>query len=229
MTSRTALGSSPGAVRDAEFVGAAIAQALPLQPSRGQPIPDALTAFVRERELLLVLDNLEHLLEATPLVGALLAAAPGLTILATSRTHLNLYGEKRVCGAAALACRRGVAVHRPRRRGPIATSPPTARGVAAIGEICARVDGLPLAIELAAARIRDLAPEEILTRLERRLELLTGGPRDVPARQRTLRDTILWSHELLRRLSSGCSRGWLSSAADGPRPRPTPCAATTLA
>jgi predicted ATPase/DNA-binding SARP family transcriptional activator/tetratricopeptide (TPR) repeat protein len=209
-----------GAVRDAEFVGAAIVQALPLEPTRGQSITDALTAFVRERELLLVLDNLEHLLEATPLVGELLAAAPGLAILATSRTHLNLYGESEYAvpplsrdGAVSLFTERAGAV--------LVDFALTDRGAAAVAEICARVDRLPLAIELAAARIRDLTPEEILARLGRRLELLTGGPRDVPARQRTLRDTIVWSHELLapveQRLFARLavfSGGWSVAAAD---------------
>jgi predicted ATPase/DNA-binding SARP family transcriptional activator len=207
-----------GAVREPELVGAAIVQALPLEPSRGQSMTDALSAFLRERELLLVLDNLEHLLEAAPLVGEVLAAAPGLTILATSRTHLNLYGESEYAvpplsgdGAVSLFAERARAV-----RLDFALA-----DAVAVAEICARVDRLPLAIELAAARIRDLAPEQILARLERRLELLTGGPRDVPARQRTLRDTIVWSHDLLapveQRLFARLavfSGGWSVAAAD---------------
>ena len=101
------------AVGDGELVAPAIAQALGVHPSPGQPIDDALKAYVRERELLLVLDNFEHLLEAAPLVTELLAAAPGLTILATSRTHLNLYGESEYAvPPLGLARRGGLAVRR---------------------------------------------------------------------------------------------------------------------
>src|SRR6185295_15996110 len=181
------------AVAEPELVPDAIAHELSLQPSGGQSSEDALRAFLGDRELLLVLDNLEHLLDATPLATDLLAAAPGLTILATSRTHLNLYGETEYAvpplttheDAVALFADRAAAV----RPDFVVTDP--------VGQICARLDGLPLAIELAAARIRTLEPTEILARLERRLELLTDGPRDVPARQRTLRDTLLWSYDLL--------------------------------
>ena len=140
-----------------------------------------------------MLDNLEHLLEATPLATELLAAAPGLTILATSRTHLNLYGETEYAVPPLSAREEAVALFADRA----AAVRPDFAVTDVVAEICARLDGLPLAIELAAARVRTLAPAEILARLERRLELLTGGPRDVPARQRTLRDTLLWSYDLL--------------------------------
>ncbi|MEA2478919.1 MAG: hypothetical protein QOJ07_841, partial [Thermoleophilaceae bacterium] len=181
------------AVARAEFLPHAIAQALALDQGRGQSIDDALRAFLAERELLLVLDNLEHLLDATPLATELLAAAPGLTILATSRTHLNLYGETEYAVPPLLAREDAVALFADRA----AAVRPDFAVSDMVAEICARLDGLPLAIELAAARVRTLAPAEILARLDRRLELLTGGPRDVPARQRTLRDTLLWSYELL--------------------------------
>ncbi len=181
------------AVPEPQLLPDAIAQELSLQPSGGQSSEDALRAFLVDRNLLLVLDNLEHLLDATPLATDLLAAAPGLTVLATSRTHLNLYGETEYAvpplttheDAVALFADRAAAV----RPDFVVTD--------TVADICARLDGLPLAIELAAARIRTLEPPEILARLERRLELLTDGPRDVPARQRTLRDTLLWSYDLL--------------------------------
>ena len=137
-----------------------------------------------------MLDNLEHLLEATPLATELLAAAPRLTILATSRTHLNLYGETEYAVPPLSAREDAVALFAERAGAAVRPRASTDRGDVAVAEICARLDGLPLAIELAAARIRTLTPTEILARLERRLELLTDGPRDVPARQRTLRDTL---------------------------------------
>jgi predicted ATPase/DNA-binding SARP family transcriptional activator len=181
------------AVADAELMPHAIAQALALQQSSGQTIEDALKAFFADRDLLLVLDNLEHLLEATPLATELLSAAPGLTVLATSRTHLNLYGETEYAVPPLSAREDAVTLFADRA----AAVRPDFAVSHAVAEICARLDGLPLAIELAAARIRTLEPSEILARLERRLELLTEGPRDLAARQRTLRDTLLWSYDLL--------------------------------
>ena len=181
------------AVAEPELLPDGIAAALDLQQSQGQSIADALKAFLADRELLLVLDNLEHLLEATPLATGLLAAAPRLTILATSRTHLDLYGETEYAVPPLATRDEAVALFADRA----AAVRPDFAVTDAVAEICARVDGLPLAIELAAAQVRTLAPAEILVRLERRLELLTGGPRDVPARQRTLRDTLLWSYDLL--------------------------------
>jgi predicted ATPase/DNA-binding SARP family transcriptional activator len=205
------------AVAEPALLPHAVAQALALQPSRGQSIEDALRAFLADRELLLVLDNLEHLLEATPLATELLAAAPGLTILATSRTHLNLYGETEYAVPPLSAREEAVALFADRA----AAVRPDFAVTGVVAEICARLDGLPLAIELAAARIRTLDPTEILARLERRLELLTGGPRDVPARQRTLRDTLLWSYDLLTPVEQQLfarlavfAGGWPVAAAD---------------
>ena len=176
-----------------ELVPNAIAQALGLDQSRGQPIVDALKAHFVDRELLLVLDNLEHLLEATPLATELLAAAPGLMILATSRTHLSLYGETEYAVPPLSARDEAVALFAERA----AAVRPDFAVTDVVADICARVDGLPLAVELAAAQVRTLTLPEILARLDHRLELLTDGPRDVPARQRTLRDTLVWSYDLL--------------------------------
>jgi predicted ATPase len=162
--------------------------------------------------MLLLLDNFEQVLAAAPLVATLLAASRYLQILVTSRALLRLREEREffVAPLAApdpehlksripedpsrypaveLFVQRAAAV-----RPGFALTPKNADSVAAI---CARLDGLPLAIELAAARIKLLSPEALLARLENRLALLTGGPRDAPARQQTLRDTIAWSYDLL--------------------------------
>ncbi|MBA3734139.1 MAG: hypothetical protein H0W90_02905 [Actinobacteria bacterium] len=149
-------------------------------------------ADLRDREALLVLDNFEHLLEAAPSVGELLAGAPNTKILATSRAPLRLEGEREYPldplpsdEAVELLTQRGRAV-RPGFEPDDATR-----------EICSRLDGLPLALELAASRLRSLSSAALLQRLEQRLPLLTGGRRDAPERQRTLRATIEWSYELL--------------------------------
>ncbi len=140
-------------------------------------------------ELLLVLDNFEQLVDAAPVVADLLARAPGVTALVTSQAALRLSGEHEV-PLAPLAVDAAVELFVLRARALDGADE-------AIVEICARLDGLPLAIELAAARTRLLSPAAILERLGRRLDLLTGGPRDAPARQRTLRAAIEWSHDLL--------------------------------
>jgi predicted ATPase/DNA-binding SARP family transcriptional activator len=201
---------SLAAVADPNLVQSAIAGALGVQPSQGQSHADAVEYFVRERELVLVLDNLEHLLDAAVFAGKLLAMAPGLAIVATSRTHLNLYGEfEYVVPPLSVPILHDVApldslteldairlfVERARAVQPqFALDDATAAPVA---YICTRLDGLPLAIELAAAQVRTLTIEELVARFDQRLELLIDGPRDVHARQRTLRDTIAWSYDLL--------------------------------
>jgi predicted ATPase len=197
-------------VSDPALVPSAVARALGVQQSRGQSIADALADFLRERELLLVLDNLEHLLDAAELAGELLAVAPGLTILATSRVHLNLYGEfefgvpplvlpdmRELPRLEFLAELDAIRLFVERAHAVKPSFELTSANAAAVAQICARLDGLPLAIELAAARVRTLTVDELVARLVQRLELLTGGPRDVHARQRTLRDTIAWSYDLL--------------------------------
>ncbi len=140
-------------------------------------------------ELLLVLDNFEQLVDSAPAVSDLLSRAPGVTVLVTSQAALRLSGEHEVA-LAPLAAEPAVELFTARARVADTDDP-------AVAEICRRLDGLPLAIELAAARTRALTPAAILERLSSRLDLLTGGPRDAPARQRTLRAAIEWSHDLL--------------------------------
>jgi predicted ATPase len=202
-----------------ELVPAAVAQALGLREDRGdggdEPAAPALRDLLRDalrpRALLLVLDNCEHLLPgAAPLVADLLTACPRLTVLTTSRAVLRLSGEHVVsvlpltlppadAAPPPAELLRAEAVRLFVERAQAATSdfvltPANAPEVVAL---CRRLDGLPLALELAAARARLLPPRALLARLGRRLPLLTGGPADAPARQRTLRDAIGWSHDLL--------------------------------
>ena len=173
-----------GPLTDPSLVATEIAQAV--------GAPDDLGGFLRGRELVLLLDNFEHLLDAAPTVADLLATAAGLRVLATSRAPLRISGEAEYpldpldpTDAVALFVERARAVGREIE--PDAT----------VEAVCKRLDSLPLAIELAAARVRLLAPEALLARLERALPLLTDGSRDAPERQRTLRATIEWSYDLL--------------------------------
>ncbi len=196
-------------VHDPRLVPATVAHALELRESGGRSARELLLAHLQERHLLLVLDNFEHLLGAAPLLAELLAACPRLALLLTSRAALRLRGEQRFA-VPPLAAPEDTACS-PQA---IATSPAVrlfvelARAVApdfaldtgnapAVAAICRRLDGLPLAIELAAARAGLLGPEALLRRLEHRLPLLTGGAPDLPARQQTLRQTLAWSHDLL--------------------------------
>jgi predicted ATPase len=153
---------------------------------------EELSASVRDRDVLLLLDNAEHLLGAAPALAALLAHAPRLRLLVTSRAPLHLSGEREY-PLDPLPDPEAVRlfVDRARAFGREVKSDGTVRA------ICRRLDGLPLAVELAAARTKLLDPTSLLERLERRLPLLTGGPRDAPERQRTLRAAIEWSHSLL--------------------------------
>jgi predicted ATPase/class 3 adenylate cyclase len=173
-----------GSLADSGLVSTEIARAI--------GAPDDLRGFLRGRELLLLLDNFEHLLAAAPTVAELLAGAPGLRVLATSRAPLRISGETELAldplepsAAVTLFVERARALGRDVE--PDAT----------VEAVCKRLDGLPLAIELAAARVRLLDPSALLARLERALPLLTDGSRDAPARQRTLRATIEWSYDLL--------------------------------
>jgi predicted ATPase/class 3 adenylate cyclase len=196
-------------LRDPHLVPSAIATALGIREESDQPLWKRLRQALATKQILLVLDNVEHLVEVAPAIGELLAACPGLKVLATSRLPLRLRGEREYpvppltlppasgtapeqllqSEAVRLFVARAHAV-----RAEFTLTPDTAPAVA---EITRRLDGLPLAIELAAARVRLLPPAALLARLEKRLPLLTGGPRDAPARQQTLRDAIAWSYDLL--------------------------------
>lgn len=199
---------------DPDLVASAIAGTLAVREAVGHPILDTLIETLRDKRLLLVLDNLEHLLPAAVLVADLLAACPHLKVLATSRAPLRLriehefpLGPLAVPGTVSLAAAAeptlllsayssvDLFVQRAQAAQPDFALTPT--NAAAVAEICRRLDGLPLALELAAARVRLLPPQAIAARLTHRLEFLKGGPRDAPARQKTMRDTITWSYELL--------------------------------
>jgi predicted ATPase/DNA-binding XRE family transcriptional regulator len=198
------------AIIDPGLVPSAIISALGVRgPGDASPL-ERVTAMLRQRQLLLVLDNFEHVVEAAPLVADLLATCPGLKVLVTSRVRLRVSAEHEhavpplrlaetdghasVDTAAASDAVRLFIARAQAVRAAFALTPENAAVVAAI---CRRLDGLPLAIELAAARVKVLPPMALLARLEQRLPLLTGGGRDLPARQQTMRDTIAWSHDLL--------------------------------
>jgi predicted ATPase/class 3 adenylate cyclase/DNA-binding CsgD family transcriptional regulator len=185
-------------ITDPELVPVTAARALRLPDQPGRSTMDTLLRFVRDRQLLVVLDNCEHLLDAcAELVIALLGEAPGLTLLATSREAIGVAGE--VSWRVPSLSLDGEAIElftgRARHARPDFTL--TDGNVATVGEICARLDGVPLAIELAAARVRALSLAEILDSLHDRFRLLTGGARTAVRRQQTLRASVDWSHALL--------------------------------
>ena len=205
-----------GALADAALVPPTVAAAVGIAATRERSLDERLVAYFATKRLLLVLDNLEHLPAAVPWVAMLLQRCPTLTLLVTSRAVLHLSDEQ-VYPVPPLALPE-VVQHNGRLRYPPpeqlrhnaavrlfaqrarAVAPTFTLGddvVTAVAEICRRLDGLPLAIELAAARSRVLTPPALLGRLQSRLALLGGGPQDLPARQRTLRATIGWSYELL--------------------------------
>jgi predicted ATPase/DNA-binding SARP family transcriptional activator len=183
-------------VRNPDLVASSIVHTLGLTETGGQPPTDLLKRFLREKRLLLILDNYEHLLPAAPLVTELLVEAPRVTALVTSRAALRVRGERQFpVGPLEMAAGVELFAARAQAAQPGFALTPGNREI--VIEICRRLDGLPLAIELAAARVRLFSPEALLSRLGRRLKVLTGGARDMPARQQTLRDTIAWSHDLL--------------------------------
>jgi predicted ATPase/DNA-binding CsgD family transcriptional regulator len=196
------------AVRDPALVGVALARALGLGDGIGSPA-DRLRGALRQQSALLLLDNFEHLLGAAPFLVDLLEGCPGLNILATSREPLHLYGEhvcrvpplvlphSRTSSVDDLANAEAVRLFVLRASAVDGGFALSEGNAATVAEICLRLDGLPLAIELAAARVAHLRPEAMLCRLDRRLPLLTKGPQDQPPRLRTMRDAIAWSYDLL--------------------------------
>lgn len=218
---------------DPGLVQSIVAQALGVQGAAGRPLPDTLQDALRNKQTLLVLDNFEHVLAAAHGITGLLVACPRLKLLVTSRAVLRVYGEYHFpvpqlmlpdlgqappveqlarCEAVRLFVERAQAA----RPGFSITS----ENSRALVEICHRLDGLPLAIELAAAWSTLFAPQALLARLEQRLPLLTGGARDLPPRQQTLRNALAWSYDLLeadeqtlfRRLSVFVGRCTLAAA-----------------
>src|SRR5215218_11067879 len=195
---------------EAELFLSTVAETLGVRETGEQPLDESLKDYIKERRLLLVLDNFEQVLGAAPTVTELLAAAPSLKVLATSRAPLGLYGEQEYAvpplsvpdvrhlpDFKTLSQYEAVRLFIERAKSAKVDFEVTDESAPAVAEICVRLDGLPLAIELAAARIKMLPPRAMLHRLGSRLKLLTGGARDLPERQRTLRATIEWSHALL--------------------------------
>src|SRR5713226_65347 len=197
-------------ISDPNLVLATMAQTLGLKVSGNETVAERLSAFLQKKHLLLVLDNFEQVMAAASHLLELLAACPQLKLLVTSREILHLRAEQQFSvpplalpdlthlpdsdtlaqySAVKLFIQRAQAVKHDFQVAPA--------NAAIIAEICTRLDGLPLALELAAARIKLLSPRALLTRLDRRFQVLTGGARDLPERQRTLRATIEWSYDLL--------------------------------
>jgi predicted ATPase/class 3 adenylate cyclase len=200
-----------------EDLPAAVVKTLAIVVLAGESADDAAERFLAAKRLLLLIDNFEHVLAAAPLIGRLLDACPALTVLATSREPLLLHAEERYPvaplalparttpeDADALAGVGAVALFRERARARAPDFDLDDVNAPAVAEICRRVDGLPLAIELAAARCGLLSPHEIAERLDDTLGGLGAGARDAPARQQTLRATIDWSHELLSEGEKQC-------------------------
>jgi non-specific serine/threonine protein kinase len=183
-------------VAEADLVLPSVANALGVRAEAGRPLMESILREIENLRMLLVLDNLEHLLDAAPLVGALLAGAPSLKVLATSRAPLRLAGEREYA-VPPLSDVAAVELFIARARAVRGDFPVDDDATGLIREITVQLDRLPLAIELAAARTRVLPPAALLERLDRRFELLVGGRRDQPERHRTLRATIAWSHDLL--------------------------------
>src|SRR5258708_26876864 len=195
---------------DPAFVIPAIAHSMGLMESGTQPVLELLKISQRDKQRLLVLDNFEHVIEAAPSLAELLEACPDLKLLVTSREVLRLRGEhqcavpplalpdpKRLPDNGSLAHVPSVTLFLQRVRAIQSAFQVTTDNAVTIAEICLRLDGLPLAIELAAARITLFPPKVLLARLDHRLHVLTGGARDLPLRQQTLRNTIEWSYNLL--------------------------------
>jgi predicted ATPase/class 3 adenylate cyclase len=194
---------------DASLVPSAVATALGVR-EEGSEIANRLAAMLAGKHLLLVLDNFERVVDAASVVADLLARAPEVKVLTTSRTPLHAYGEREfplapfpipnlahLPSVEALSQYEAVRLFIERAQAVKPDFTVTRANAAAVAEICSRLDGLPLAIELAAAFVKMLSPQALLKRLERRLPLLAGGARTLPLRQQTMRNTIAWSHDFL--------------------------------
>ncbi len=229
-------------LNETDLIGSTICQALDVREAAGQPPIATLKAYLRDSvraPMLLILDGFEHLIAAASVVAELVAAGSKLKVLVTSRSPLHIYGEQefpvpslavpdRASAPGELLQSDAISLFANRAASVMPDFEVTAENSVAIAEICARLDGLPLAIELAAARIKLLSPAAMRTRLEKRLQLLTGGARDLPRRQQTLRGAIDWSYDLLtpaeqklfRRLSvfvGGCTLEAAEAVCDSPR------------
>lgn len=198
-------------IREPESVLAAVARTVGLRQTSDHPLLDELKGYLRERRMLLILDNFEQVTAAAPSVAELLAYCPELHMLVTSREALHMRGEHvfpvpplglpgpdlKQPTLEQLTQYEAVRLFIERAQAVKPDFQVTNENAPAVAEICFRLDGLPLAIELATARLRLFSPQALLERIGSRLKLLRGGPRDLPARQQTLRDTINWSYELL--------------------------------
>lgn len=197
-------------INNPELISAAMAQTLGVRETAGYPLSTRLKEYLSGKHTLMVLDNFEQVIAGAPLLTELLTACPRLKVLVTSRALLHLRGEcefevppldlpdlKSQCSIEDLSASPAVLLFTERASAVSPSFMVTNENARAVGEICVRLDGLPLALELAAARVRILSPQAILGRLEHRLDLLTRGQSDLPARQQTMRGTIAWSYELL--------------------------------
>ena len=197
-------------LRDASLLPSVLAETLGVRDVAGQTLQETLEQHLRDKQMLLLLDNFEHLPSAALLVANLFEACPELTVLATSRAPLRLGGERQFplpplplpgtalqLPADILQQSPAVELFRQRAQAVMPVFELTATNGATVARICRRLDGLPLAIELAAARVKLFSPQALLDRLDRGLQLLSGGTHDLPERQQTLRDAIAWSYDLL--------------------------------
>jgi predicted ATPase/Tfp pilus assembly protein PilF len=197
-------------ITEPQLLASTIARPFGVEESAEQSLVESLEDYLRDKRLLLVLDNFEQVLEGASFVGKLLGACPKLKVLATSRTPLKLYGEQEypvpplslpdpgvMPPLEVLTQYEAVRLFVERARAVKPDFEVTSENAPAIAEICAHLDGLPLAIELAVARVKVLTPQQMLDRLGSRFRLLAKGARDLPERQRTLKATMEWSHALL--------------------------------
>jgi predicted ATPase/DNA-binding NarL/FixJ family response regulator len=214
-------------ISDPDLVPATIAQTLGVTQSGSKPVLQSLKSYLQDKHILLVLDNFEQVLDAASIVADILASAPGLKMLVTSRSRLRLRGEhelpvpplslpdpRQLPPIESLAGYESVRLFVERASALRPDFTVNSDNASAIAEICSRLDGLPLAIELAAARIKILSPQAMLSRLDSRLKLLTSGGKDLPERQQTLRNAIEWSYDLLSEDEKALFR-WLSVFAGG--------------